>query len=144
IRRLFDRMPGTLTRRAGKASRRRAPARLRPSFELLEDRLTPSTFAKTSFVEGRFGGNDSVFLVADGSIPSTFSSNVLWLHPTGAFLSAMGSGLATFSFDPNTGILPRTGTLSLDDQTLTVTQAGSSYNAASPLTTLVSSGLASP
>src|SRR5262249_46645769 len=87
---------------------------------------------------------DSVFLVADGSIPSTFSSSDLWLHASSVFLNTLGSGLATFTFDPNTGILPRTGTLSLDDQTLTVTQAGSSYNAVSPLTTLVSSGLASP
>ena len=54
-----------------------------------------------------------------------------------------GNGLATFTFDANTGAT-RTGTLTIAGETLTVTQAGSSYVAANPLTTLVSSGLSSP
>ena len=57
--------------------------------------------------------------------------------------SGTGNGLATFTFDANTG-LTRSGTLTIAGQTLTVTQAGSTYVAANPVITLVSTGLNYP
>ena len=68
------------------------------------------------------------------------TANASWLHTSS---SGTGNGLATFTFDANTGPT-RTGTLTIAGQTLTVTQAGSTYVSARPLTTLVSSGLSLP
>jgi DNA-binding beta-propeller fold protein YncE len=48
-----------------------------------------------------------------------------------------------FSFDANPDVT-RTGTLTIGGQTLNVTQAGSTYVPAAPVTTLVSSGLSYP
>ena len=65
------------------------------------------------------------------------TSNVSWLHTTS---SGTGNGLTTFTFDANSGAT-RSGTLTIAGLTLTVTQASSSYLAANPVFTLVSSGL---
>ena len=64
--------------------------------------------------------------------------------PPGCILAAAnqsgtGSTNVVFSYDANPGAT-RTGTLTIAGQTLTVTQAGSTYVAAGPVTTLVSSG----
>ena len=89
-------------------------------------------------LEGPISGTDSDIVANRGAWTAT--SNVSWLHTTS---SGTGNGLAIFTFDANMGAT-RSGTLTIAGQTLTVTQAGSSYVAANPVTTLVSSGLNSP
>ena len=89
-------------------------------------------------VEGPAAGSDSDIVTLAGAWTAT--ANASWLHTTS---SGSGNGLATFTFDANAGAT-RTGTLTIAGETLTVTQAGSGYVAANPLTTLVSSGLNDP
>jgi autotransporter-associated beta strand protein len=91
-----------------------------------------------SLLEGPAAGTDSDVVVFARAWTAT--ANASWLHTSSA---GTGNGLAVFTFDANPG-LTRSGTLTIGGETLTVTQAGSSYVAASPLTTLVSSGLAHP
>ena len=72
--------------------------------------------ATTALVEGAAAGSDSDFVTLAG--PWTATANASWLHTTS---SGNGDGLATFTFDANTGPA-RTGTLTIAGQTLTVTQ----------------------
>jgi sugar lactone lactonase YvrE len=111
----------------------------RPRLEALEDRLAPATLGASSVVEGPAAGGDGVNLADTGSWKA--SSNATFLHVTSAS-SGSGNALVQFSFDANSGPT-RTATLSIAGLTFTVTQAGSSYVAANPLT-LVSSGLHEP
>ena len=92
----------------------------------------------TALAEGPAAGSASVEVGFAGAWTATASSS--WLHTTA---SGSGYGLATFTFDANTGAT-RTGKLNIGGASLTVTQAGGSYVAANPLTTLVSSGLNLP
>jgi DNA-binding beta-propeller fold protein YncE len=94
--------------------------------------------------EGPAAGSDSVVLAVVPQIATwTAASNSAWLHLTPANQAGMGSTNVVFSFDANPGAT-RTGSLTIASQALTVTQAGSTYVATGPLTTLASSGLASP
>ena len=118
-------------------------ARRRLRCEPLENRclLSLVSLGADVLVEGRAAGVDSdVVAAAAGHWTATAKSP--WLHTTS---TGNGNGLATFVFDANTGAT-RTGTLAIDgatlagvsfSATLTVTQAGSSYVSASPVTTLV-------
>ena len=90
----------------------------------------------TSLVEGPASGTDSDMVAPTGAWSAT--SNASWLHTTS---SGFGNGVAVFTFDTNSGPM-RSGTLTIAGQTLTVTQAGSSYVPANPLTILVPSGQA--
>jgi sugar lactone lactonase YvrE len=63
------------------------------------------------------------------------------LSPTNQ--AGMGSTNVTFTFDANSGAT-RTSTLTVAGQTLNITQAGSAYVGASPVATVVSSGLSAP
>jgi len=105
--------------------------------EPLENRclLSLGTYA---LVEGPVTGSDSDIVSVGGAW--TAAANAAWLHTTS---SGHGSGLATFTFDANTGAT-RTGTLTVAGATLTVTQAGSSYVAINQVTPLVSAVLKSP
>jgi len=85
-------------------------------------------------------GSDSQVVSAVGAWTAT-SSAPSWLHiqtPNGT-----GNGLATFTFDLNTGAT-RTGTLTIAGTTLNVTQAGIGYVAANPVSAIITAGLASP
>jgi hypothetical protein len=73
----------------------------------------------------------------------TVTANDSWLHLSAANQSGAGSKNVVFTYDTHPGPT-RAGTLTVAGQTLTVTQAGSTYVAANPLTTLVSSGLDHP
>ena len=90
-----------------------------------------------ALVEGPAAGGDADIVTLAGAW--TAAANASWLHTSS---SGSGNGLATFTFDANTGPT-RTGTLTIANQTLTVTQAGSGYVAAGPVT-LASSGLSWP
>ena len=96
-----------------------------------------------ALVEGSAAGTDSVLLTATPA-NSTWSATADngWLHLNSGSASGTGSATVVFTFDANTGAT-RTGTLTIAGQTLTVTQAASSYIAANPLTALIS-GLNGP
>ena len=132
IGRLLARTP----RRAPQGSRQ-APPRFRPALDLLEDRLTPSTLGTTALLEGPAAGSDSAMVTAGG--PWSAVSNTPWLHTSS---TGTGNGLATLTFDANPGAT-RSGTLTIAGLPLTVTQAGSTYAAASPVT-LATFGLTDP
>jgi hypothetical protein len=96
----------------------------------------------TNLLEGPATGTDSVMLVVPPPmIPLTASASVSWLHITAAIQPVIGGTNVLFTFDANPGIT-RTGTISIRNQTVTVTQAGASYVAApAPLTALVPNGI---
>ena len=127
--------------RLGWGERQRRADRTRrgavPRLEWLEDRLAPS-LGTLVLLEGPAGGTDSDIVATTGTWSAT--ANASWLHTTA---SGTGNGLATFTFDANSGAT-RSGTLTIAGQTLTVTQAGSSYLAANPASSLASNGLSPP
>jgi len=95
----------------------------------------------TNLTESPVAGSDSVALgVTPAGASWTATANASWLHVTSA--SGTGSTNVIFTFDANTNAT-RTGTLTVAGQTVTITQAGSCYVPANPLTTLVSSGVSS-
>jgi DNA-binding beta-propeller fold protein YncE len=94
------------------------------------------TLGSTNLLEGPAAGGDSVVLAANGAWTAT--TNVSWLHLNPANQIGTGSTIVVFSFDANSGSM-RSGTLTIAGQTLTVTQAGSTYVAVNPVTTLVNS-----
>jgi len=99
---------------------------------------------KSMLWEGPTAGNDSVLLVVSPQTGMwTATANAPWLHVSPASQAGSGSTNVMFSVDVNLGGT-RSGTLSIGDQTLTITQAGSTYFPAQYLTTLVSSGLSQP
>jgi DNA-binding beta-propeller fold protein YncE len=103
----------------------------------VQGQATNYVLGTTALLEGPAGGMDSVVL---GVMPAngawTATANTNWLHLTTANQSGDGSTNVVFTYDANPGPT-RTGTLTIAGQTLTVTQAGSTYVAAAMLTTLV-------
>jgi DNA-binding beta-propeller fold protein YncE len=98
----------------------------------------------THLLEGNLAGSDSVVLsVTPAGAIWTTSTNDSWLHLSAGNQNGAGSTNVIFTLDANSGAT-RIGTLTIAGQTLTVTQAGSTYVAANLVTTLVSSGLLDP
>jgi sugar lactone lactonase YvrE len=95
------------------------------------------------FVGPASGSNSVVLGVTPATGAWTATNNATWLHLGTNFQSGTGSTNVVFSYDANPGPT-RTGTLTIADQTLTVTQAGESYVAATLFTNLVSTGLSHP
>jgi len=97
----------------------------------------------TAVVEAPTAGTDSVVLAVNPTTATWLATtNAPWLHLTVANQGGTGSTNVIFSFDANPGAT-RVGTLTIAGQTLTVTQAGSTYVVApGPVTALVSSGSA--
>ena len=73
IHRLFARTP----RRAPHGARP-APRRFRPTLDVLEDRLTPSTLGTQALLEGPATGSASDMVFTSGAWSA--SSNASWLH----------------------------------------------------------------
>ena len=97
----------------------------------------PYSLGTTALLEGPAAGSDSVVLaVTPANGAWTATANAAWLHLSPANQSGTGSTNVIFSYDANPGAT-RSGTLTIAGQTLTVTQAGSTYVAAGPVTTLV-------
>ncbi len=95
----------------------------------------------TALLEGPSAGSDSVVLAVSPNFGAwTATANAAWLHPSVGYQSGTASTNVIFSFDANADAT-RSGTLTIAGQTLTVTQAGSTYVPAGVLTTLVSSNL---
>ena len=91
---------------------------------------TPGVLGTYSLAEAPTSGTDSVVLGATmASGTWTAVANNSWLHVAPASASGTGNALIIFTFNTNTGGT-RTGTLTIAQQTLTVTQAGSTYEAA--------------
>jgi len=98
----------------------------------------------TSVLVGPAAGSNSVVLaVAPNSATWTATTNATWLHLSPANQSGAGSTNVIFSYDANPS-QTRSNTLTIAGQTLTVTQAGSTYVAAGTVTALVSFGLDYP
>src|SRR6516225_8317274 len=93
IHKLFARTP----RRAPHGGRQ-APPRFRPTLDVLEDRLTPTTLGTTALLEGPAAGSASVLVITNDSSSWSAEANAPWLHTTA---TGTGSGLATFSFEAN-------------------------------------------
>jgi sugar lactone lactonase YvrE len=99
----------------------------------------------TNLLEGAGTGADSVILaVSPQYLPWTASANSGWLHLDPAYQSGTMSTNVVFTFDANPGAT-RTGTLTLGNQTLVITQVGSTYvSAPASMTALVPYGLVAP
>ncbi|MGP8199826.1 MAG: BACON domain-containing protein [Limisphaerales bacterium] len=105
---------------------------------------TTYALGTSALLEGPTAGSDSVVLAVTPATGTwTATANAAWLHLSPANQSGTGSTNVIFSYDANPDAT-RTGTLTIASQTLTVTQAGSTYVATDPMTTLVSSGLHGP
>jgi sugar lactone lactonase YvrE len=95
----------------------------------------------SSLLEGPAAGIDTVTLAASPESSTwTATANAGWLHLN---QSGTGSTNVVFTFDANAGAT-RAGTLTIAGQTVTIMQAGSTYVAAHPVGTVVSSGLLYP
>jgi sugar lactone lactonase YvrE len=101
--------------------------------------VTALVLGTTNLTEGPAAGRDSVVLgvtpATAAYAPWTAASQAPWLHLSPGFQSGNGSTNVIFSFDANPGAT-RTGTLTIAGQTVTVTQAGSTYVAAGVVTSL--------
>jgi hypothetical protein len=99
----------------------------------------------SALLEGPGAGSDSVVLaMANPTDAWMATANNAWLHVATTNQSGLGSTNVVFSYDANPGAT-RSGTLTIAGQTLTVTQAGSTYVAApGSVTMLVSLGLNQP
>ena len=97
---------------------------------------------QTVMLEGPSAGSDTTSVPVPAGVNWTATAQVPWLHLDANLLSGTGAANLTVSFDSNPGST-RTGTVTLNGQTISVTQAGSTYVAAQP-TTLVASGLYMP
>ena len=101
-----------------------------------------ASLGTTSILVGSASGTSSVVLSANASWTAT--SNSSFLHVSSGSASGTTSAVVVFTYDAYTGAGTRTGTLTIAGLTLTVTQAGTNYEAATGATTVVSSGLGSP
>jgi sugar lactone lactonase YvrE len=110
-----------------------------PSFAL--NGVPPLTLGTSQIYVGPQAGSSSAVVAA--TEPWAATANDSWLHVASGSDSGTGNALFQFTYDANTGST-RTGTITIADQTLTVTQAGSTYEATSEVTTLASSGLSAP
>src|SRR5262249_36578941 len=105
--------------------------------------LAQASLATGTRTEGPGAGMDSVVL-SDGVNAWTATANASWLHLSAANQGGTGSANVVFSFDANPDPT-RTGTLTIAGQTLTVTQAASTYvHTPAEWTALVSNNLNQP
>jgi sugar lactone lactonase YvrE len=88
-----------------------------------------------SLLVGSAAGSSSVVLSDSGSWAA--ASNSPFLHVASGSLIGTGNAVVILNYDAFTGTGTRTGTLTIAGQTLTVTQAGTDYLLANPVTTLV-------
>lgn len=100
----------------------------------------PFILGYTNWGEGASAGTDIVSLAASASTNAwTAVANAAWLHLTAGSQAGSGNAAITFTFDADSGV-PRTGTLTVAGQTITIAQAGSNYVSAATIN-VVSSGL---
>jgi sugar lactone lactonase YvrE len=98
----------------------------------------------TNLLVAGAGGKGSVILVVTPALVSwSVSANTNWLHTMAGYQSGTGSTNIIFSVDSNPGG-PRTGSFTIGDQTLTITQAPSNYVVALPFASTLVTGLNFP
>ena len=86
------------------------------------------SLSTATVVVGAAAGNATVQLVASSPTAAwTAGSNASWLQLAPSSVSGTGSALIQFSYNANPNSAAQTGTLTIAGQTLTVTQAGSSF-----------------
>ena len=113
------------------------------AFNATQATATTYALGTTALLVGPGAGTNSVVLaVTPATAAWTATTSATWLHLNSANQSGTGSTNVVFSYDANPGAT-RSNTLTIAGQTLTVTQAGSTYVAAGPVTTVVS-GLNNP
>ena len=88
-------------------------------------------------------GTNSVITTAGTGVPWTLTPNVSWLHAAPGYSSGTGGTTVLFTYDTNSGPA-RVGTLNIGGETVQVTQAGTNYVQAGPLTSLVPSSVSNP
>ncbi|MGO4885789.1 MAG: BACON domain-containing protein [Bryobacteraceae bacterium] len=98
------------------------------------------SLATTSALVGSAAGTGSVEINAVG--PWTVSTNSGWLGLPS--LSGVGNSFVEYTYVANSNANPRTGTLTIAGLTFTVTQAGATYQPATQMMPLVTSGLSAP
>ena len=99
------------------------------------------TLGTTNLLEGPAAGSDSMTLLY--GYKWLAQAQASWIHLSTANQSGSGSMNVVFTFDANPGPT-RTGTLTIAGVTVTVKQAGVTYVAANPVTTLVATNLNGP
>jgi len=86
--------------------------------------LFTALLGANTLTETGTAGTDSVALTVSSPVgPWTATANAPWLHLSSSNQSGAGNATVVFTFDANPGP-PRTGTLTIAGQTLTVTQFG--------------------
>jgi len=99
-------------------------------------KIACTSIAPTAQSTGGSGGTDSVTVTAATGCTWTATSNASWITITSG-ASGSGNGTVSYSVAPNTSVSPRTGTLTIAGQTMTISQAAScsgysiSHNSAS-------------
>jgi len=107
------------------------------ALSVAQAQTTNYTLGTAALLVGPAAGTNSVVLaVKPTSGGWTATANTNWLHLDTADQSGTGSTNVIFTYDANSGPT-RSGTFTIGNQTLTVTQAGSTYAAARQITTLV-------
>ncbi len=86
-----------------------------------------ATLGVTSLLEGPAAGSDSSIVLCSGTWNS--STGTSWIHTSS---SGTGNGLMTFTFDSNGGGT-RSGSITVSNATLNITQAPSGYVNAGPV-----------
>lgn len=99
------------------------------------------TLGTTNLLVAGAGGRGSDIVVADPALGTwTVTANDSWLHSMAGYQSGIGSTNVIFSFDSNPGGA-RTGSFTIGNQTLMITQAPSNYVVALPFASTIVSGL---
>ena len=93
--------------------------------------------APQAFSAGAAGGSSVVTVTAGAGCPWTAASNVNWVSIATA--AGVGNGTVAFTVSPTTGP-PRTGTLSIAGEMLTVTQSSGCSTQVSPLNQSIGAG----
>ncbi|MGH9941632.1 MAG: pre-peptidase C-terminal domain-containing protein [Pyrinomonadaceae bacterium] len=81
------------------------------------------TFAPTTQQVGSAGGNFSLTATTQGNCTFVANSNASWITITSASIDSNGVGTVNYAVAQNTAPTSRTGTITVGNQTFTVTQA---------------------
>jgi DNA-binding beta-propeller fold protein YncE len=104
-----------------------------------------ATLGAASTTVGGSGGNGSVLVQVNPPGGAwTAVSNSSWIQISPGSASGTGSALVYFTVSPNAGPGVQVGTITIDGQTFTVTEAGNGFVTINELTTLISQGLNLP
>ena len=90
-------------------------------------RLIPSRLIRPSLSFGSFGGTGGVSVTAPSGCTWTATSNVSWINITSGS-SGTGNGTVNYSVSVNITPNQRTGSITIADQTFTVTQSEGTCN----------------